>query len=81
MKLYIRLTTNNEKGDKDMTIGELKDILNGYDDNDKVLFKPANSSYYVEAISHATGKNVNPFWGNKDYNAVVLISDGQVGSV
>lgn len=62
-----------------MTIKELKDILYDYDDNDNVLIKPANSSY-VEAIAGASGMNVNPFWSD-DFNAVVLLSDGQVGSV
>ena len=66
-----------------MTVGELKDLLSNYNDNDKVLIKPIDSSY-VCSIRNIVGRNVNSF-GNSferhDYNAVVIYGDAQIGSV
>lgn len=66
-----------------MKVKELIDLLQYEvgDMNMEVVFKPSNS-YYVEALSD-DGINIcklNSFYG-KDRDAVVIYSDGQVGSV
>jgi len=63
-----------------MTIAELKDMLNDYNDSDEVLIKPHNSTY-VESISHTQGMNINTFWSDDDHNAVIIICEEQVGSI
>lgn len=63
-----------------MTVRELKDLLSSFDDDMEVCFKPSNS-YYAESISdYGQESEIHAFYG-KDFNAVVIGSSGQVGSV
>lgn len=62
-----------------MTVGELKDLLETYDDNDEVVMKPENSNY-VDGIDHATEEYIRSFWG-KDRKTIVLKSSGQTGAL
>lgn len=66
-----------------MTVRELIDLLQDEvgDMDMEVVFKPSNS-YYVETLSDC-GINIcklNSFY-DEDRDAVVIYSDGQVGSV
>lgn len=62
-----------------MTVGELKELLEGYVDNTQVVFLPDNSDY-VEDIRGLKRKTISSMWGN-DFEAVVIRSDGQAGSI
>ena len=63
-----------------MTIGELKGILEYYDEDMEVVFHGGNSGGYVDEIRDSTAtKNVRAFWGN-NFRAVVLYGE-QVGMV
>ena len=62
-----------------MTVGELKEILQTYDDNETVFIKPSNSSY-VEKTKSIYKKDVRAFWG-KDFNALIIQGDAQFGQV
>lgn len=63
-----------------MTVRELREMLEEYDDNSRVLFEPVNSGGYVESFENAIGhRPITAFYGN-DYEAIILVSGGQVGS-
>lgn len=60
-----------------MTVRELKDILEYYEDDMEVVTNGQNSGGYVNSISNINSKTIRAFYG-KDFQAVVL--DGsQVG--
>lgn len=63
-----------------MTVGELRNMLDGCDDNMTIVFKPSNSMYgeHIENINESKG--VAAFYGN-DYKALVLTSGGQCGAI
>lgn len=63
-----------------MTVGELKKMLEEYNDDSKIIFLPSDDMYgeYIKGIKE--GKGVASFSG-KDYKALVLVSGGQCGSV
>lgn len=62
-----------------MTVRELIEELECYDENMEVVMKPSNSMY-VDGISCTDTRELRAFYGeNKD--ALVLFSDGQVGAV
>lgn len=62
-----------------MTVGELKEILQTYDDNEEVFIKSANSSY-VQKTNYICKKTVRAFWG-KDYNALIIQGGAQLGQI
>lgn len=62
-----------------MTVRELKEILNRYDENEEVLLKSENNRY-VDGIAGARRKEISAFWG-EDRTAVILVSSGQEGSI
>lgn len=63
-----------------MTVKELIEQLECYDEDMSVLFQPENSMY-VEGVSFYMGiKEVNRFYGEpKEF--LIIGSDGQVGAV
>lgn len=62
-----------------MTVRELIEILNEYNDNAKVVLKPSNSEY-VENIGDIGRKEISSLHG-KDFNALVINGDGGCGSI
>lgn len=62
-----------------MTVAELKELLEGFDDDMEVVMKPSNSMY-VDWISGAREKELSSFYGN-DRIVLVITSDGQAGAV
>lgn len=62
-----------------MTVRELINELENYDDNMKVVTKNENGGGYVDCVSSSYTIEVRTFYGN-DYEAVVLVG-GQVGMV
>ena len=62
-----------------MTVRELIDELECFDDDMEVVMKPSNSMY-VDWIGGAREKELRSFYGN-DTTVLVLTSDGQAGAV
>lgn len=63
-----------------MTVGELRNMLDGCDDNMTIVFKPSNSMYGEHIGNIEENKGVAAFYGN-DYKALVLTSGGQCGAI
>lgn len=63
-----------------MTVGELKRMLDDYDEDMKIVFQPTRSMYGEHIGDIEEGKGIASFRGN-DYRALILTSDGQCGSV
>lgn len=63
-----------------MTVGELKKMLEEYDDDSKIIFLPSDDMYGEHIKGIKEGKGVASFSG-KDYKSLVLVSGGQCGSV
>lgn len=63
-----------------MTIKELKNMLEEYDDSMSVVFQPYNSMYGEDICEVRENKGIAAFYGN-DYRALILTSNGQCGSV
>ena len=62
-----------------MTVKELKELLEEFDDNMEVVMKPSNSTY-VDGILGAREKELRAYFGqNRD--VLVLTSSGQEGAV
>lgn len=64
-----------------MTVGELKAMLDDYDEDMNIVFQPSGGAY-GERIGYVIeeGKGIAVFRGN-DYKALILTSDGQCGEV
>ena len=62
-----------------MTVGELRELLEDYDDEMEVVMKPSNSMY-VDGFSGAREKELRSFYG-EDRMVLVLTSSGQEGAV
>lgn len=62
-----------------MTVRELIDELEYFDDDMEVAMKPSNSMY-VEGVSGAKTKELRAFYGD-NRNVLVITSDGQEGAV
>ena len=62
-----------------MTVYELKELLNNFNDNDTILVKSRNSSY-VENIRNIANANITAMWSD-DFKAVVIGGNEQVGSI
>ena len=58
-----------------MTVGELKRMLDDYDEDMKIVFQQSG-----DINREPIGKVISSFRGN-DYRALILTSDGQCGSV
>lgn len=63
-----------------MTVGELKRMLDDYDEDMKIVFQPTRSMYGEHIGDIEDDKAIRTFYGN-DYKALILTSDGQCGSV
>ena len=62
-----------------MTVRELIDELNRFEDDIEVVMKPCNSDY-VHNICEAERRNVRGFWNDKTEN-VVLFAYDQTGAI
>lgn len=62
-----------------MLVRELKSILENFNDEDPVVFKPANSMYVERLEDYPTKETISAFYG-KDYEAIVIYSGGQCGA-
>lgn len=63
-----------------MTVRELKEFLERYDE-DKEVFIHISNSYYVDSIGFVREKTISPFWGENDYDAVVIFGLEQAGTI
>jgi hypothetical protein len=62
-----------------MTVGELKELLEDFNDDMEILMKPSNS-IYADGISGITEKELRAYYG-EDRDVLVLTSSGQEGAV
>jgi len=62
-----------------MTVRNLIDVLENYDEDARVVIKSCNSMY-VDDIESAYEYEIRSFYGN-DFNAVVICGDSQCGAV
>ena len=62
-----------------MTVGELRELLEEFDEDMEVVMKPSNS-IYVDGILGVKTKELRPYWGN-DREVLVITSSGQEGVV
>lgn len=62
-----------------MTVRELIEKLECYNDDMEVVMRPINS-IYVDGINEAITMELRAFWGN-NREVLVLTSDGQEGAV
>lgn len=62
-----------------MTVGNLKAMLDEYDDDMKIVFQPYNNMY-VERIGDIEEDNGVAAFNGKNYKALILTSDGQCGA-
>lgn len=62
-----------------MTVRELIDELEYYDDDMEVVMRPSNS-IYVDGISIVDTKELRSFYGD-DRDVLALMSDGQIGAI
>ena len=64
-----------------MKVKDLIGILEGFNEDEEILFVPTNS-YYPEDFSYNVRRNakINSFWGSES-QAIVIFSDGQVGGL
>ena len=63
----------------DMTVRELIEELENFDDDMEVVMKPSNS-IYVDSIRGAIKKEMTAMYG-EDREVLVILSYGQEGSV
>lgn len=63
-----------------MTVGELRELLKDCN-GDKEVFIRISNSYYVDSIGSVREKIISPFWGENDYDAVVIFGLEQVGTI
>ena len=63
-----------------MTVGNLIAILEGYDEDKEIVFKPVNSDY-VESFGYdISERNIRPFWG-ENREAYIIEASEQIGMV
>lgn len=62
-----------------MTVRELIDELERFNDDMEVVMKP-NNSIYADGINGITVKELRAFWGS-DRDVLVITSSGQEGAV
>lgn len=63
-----------------MTVGELKNKLEGYEDDMIIVCQPTGSMYGEHIGDIEDDKAIRAFYGN-DYEALILTSEGQCGAV
>lgn len=63
-----------------MTKKELINLLKDLPDDREIVFKPSMSSYVEDISDNVKRRMITSLWGN-DFEAFVISSDGQVGSV
>lgn len=63
-----------------MTVGELKRMLEDYDEDMEIVFHPYGTLYGENIGVIVEGKGIAPFRGN-DYRTLILTSNGQCGAV
>nr|DAK31258.1 MAG TPA: hypothetical protein [Caudoviricetes sp.] len=63
-----------------MTVGNLKAMLDEYDDDMKIVFQPYNSMYGERIGDIEEGNGIATYYG-KNYKSLILTSDGQCGAV
>ena len=63
-----------------MTVRELIDYLEGYDEEMEVVMKGANSGGYVDSISDFDERELRSFYGN-NRDVLVILARSQVGMV
>ena len=63
-----------------MTVGELKRMLDDYDEDMEIVFQPSRDMYGEHIGYIKEDKGIAPFRGN-DYKALILTSNGQCGAV
>ena len=63
-----------------MTVGELKNKLEGYEDDMIIVFQSTVSMYGEHIRDIEDDKAIRTFYGN-DYEALILTSEGQCGAV
>lgn len=63
-----------------MTVRELRELLKDYNEDKEVFIRTSNS-YYVDSIGSVGEKTISPFWGDDDYDAVVIFGREQVGTI
>lgn len=63
-----------------MIVGELKRMLEDYDEDMEIVFQPSGDAYGERIGYIEEGKGIASFRGN-DYKALILTSDEQCGSV
>ena len=62
-----------------MTVGELRELLEEFDNDMEVVMKPSNS-IYADGIRGVVTKELRANWGS-DREVLVITSDGQEGAV
>lgn len=62
-----------------MTVGELKELLENFNDDMEILMKPS-ISIYADGIYGITEKELRAYYG-EDRDVLVLTSSGQEGAV
>ena len=62
-----------------MTVRDLIDALECYDEDERVLIKTCNSMY-VDDVGTTDNYEVRSFYGD-DFNAVVICGDSQCGAI
>lgn len=62
-----------------MTVRELKELLENYDDNEEIVVSDGGT-YLYDISKIKKGYGVRAFWGN-DYKALVLVARDQVGAM
>ena len=62
-----------------MTVGELRELLEEFDNDMEVVMKPSNS-IYADGIRDVVTRELRANWGS-DREVLVITSDGQEGSI
>ena len=63
-----------------MTKSELINLLKDLPDDREIDFKPSMSSYGEDISDNVKRRMITSMWGN-DFEAYVICSDGQTGSI
>lgn len=67
-----------------MTVGSLKEILDCYDDEQKIVigqYQNYGSNFVYNICDDVEENGINKFYGNNIKNAVMLILGNQIGTI
>lgn len=64
-----------------MTVGQLKDILEGFDEDLPVIVKGVNTDYVESISSYDLIDGIRAFWGDGEGERLMLTCDEQIGMV